>query len=166
VDFDGQHPNEKVINFYRLHPIILRKKLIFLMLAILIGATPFAFIPWEPWTWISAASGLVIGVIVFMYGYLGWYFSYLILTDKRIVQIKQKGFFDRQLIELGLDKIQNVTLSIKGIQQNIFHFGTIVIRTFSGNLVINNIYKPQKVHEQITRQIDKHKNNDVTAEGE
>jgi len=74
-----------------------------------------------------------------------------IVSDLRFIQIKQKGFFNRSVIDLGLDKIQNINYSIDGVQQTVLKFGTIVVQTFVGDLVLSNIGHPQEIHEQLLK---------------
>jgi hypothetical protein len=72
-----------------------------------------------------------------------------IVTDQRIRQITQKGFFGKDVIELRLSKIQNISYNIPGFSGELFGFGTIVIQTFVGDLVINKVEHPDKIYNQL-----------------
>ena len=89
-------------------------------------------------------TGLVLGSLYLFYEWIGWYYSIFILTDQRFLQITQKGFFNKSVVDLGLSKIQNVNYQIAGLQQTMLAFGTIVIQTFMGDLVLDNIIIPKK----------------------
>ena len=94
-------------------------------------------------------AGLALGLILFSYHFMMWYFTVYIVTDQRIRQITQKGFFGKDVVELRLSKIQNISYNIPGFTGEIFKFGTIVIQTFVGDLVIRNVEHPDKVYNQL-----------------
>lgn len=99
---------------------------------------------------VKFALGLpVVAFLVGLYRWIGWYYSVYIVTDERIVEIKQKGLFDRQVSEFGLDKVQNVNYHISGLQGAMFQFGDIIAQTYVGDLVMTHIHKPVHIHEQI-----------------
>lgn len=147
--FEGQHEDEVVQFTFRRHIVVLRHSLIYFMLAILAGTIPMNFWYESNWVFVLPFVGLLIGGIIFWYNWIGWYYSIFIVTDSRFIQIKQKGFFNRSVIDLGLDKIQNINFSIDGLQQTLLKFGTIVIQTFVGDLVLSNVGHPQEIHSRL-----------------
>ncbi len=151
MDFEGQHPDEIVLHFYRSHPVVMRKELVASLVVLTVGLLPFAVVPWQPWTWYVIGIGVLISIIIFMHGYIGWYFTYVMVTNIRIMQVKQGGLFNRELMGIDLEKIQSINYEVKGIEQTVLKFGTIVIQTIAGDLFIRNIHYPQRVHEQMNR---------------
>lgn len=83
-----------------------------------------------------------------------WRYTYYIVTDQRIRQVTQKGFFGTDVIELRLSKIQNISYNIPGFFGEVFHFGTIVIQTFVGDLVINNVDHPEDTYNKLQDVVD------------
>lgn len=53
----------------------------------------------------------------------------LILTTEKIAQINYATIIDRKVIQLSIDRLQDVTVSQVGIFPRIFRYGTIVIDT-------------------------------------
>lgn len=152
--FPGQQPGEEVQLVFRQHPLVMRKPLIIGLLVILAGVLPLDFI-YTGWLYgilIKVAIGLAVLVLLIYwpYHFLGWYYSVYIVTDRRLIEIKQKGLFDRKVREWQLDLIQNLNYHINGFQAVIFHYGTITADTYSGNLEMRTIYKPVEVHAQLT----------------
>ena len=84
-----------------------------------------------------------------MYGYMLWYFSIYIVTDQRIRQISQKGFFKKTVVDLGLDKIQSISYGVPGIIAGIFGYGTILIQTGVGDLVISQVARPSRIYDKL-----------------
>ena len=87
--------------------------------------------------------------MLFFYHFLMWFYTYYIVTDQRIRQITQHGFFGKDVIELKLSKIQNISYSVPGFSGEMFKFGTIVIQTFVGDLVIKNVEHPDKIYNKL-----------------
>lgn len=93
--------------------------------------------------------GFALGLILFFFHYIMWYFTIYVVTNQRIRQITQKGFFGKDVVELRLSKIQNISYNIPGFSGEIFGYGTIVIQTFVGDLVIRNVEHPEKTYNKL-----------------
>jgi len=72
----------------------------------------------------------------------GWHFSVFIVTDQRLIQITQKGLFHRSVVDMGLSQIQMVNYEVSGLQETLLGFGTIMMQTFVGDLVIRDVHHP------------------------
>ncbi len=68
-----------------------------------------------------------------------WYYSIMLATDKRLVIVDQKGMFDRQVSQVELDKINDISYRKRGLVQTIFNIGTLYIQ-ISGSLERTEIY--------------------------
>lgn len=69
---------------------------------------------------------------VILFAFVVWIDYYLdvwIVTSHRIIDIEQFGLFNRQVSEIPLERIQDITIDIKGIIETLLHFGTIRIQT-------------------------------------
>jgi len=94
-------------------------------------------------------GGLAFGLILFAYYFVMWYFTVYIVTSERIRQITQKGLFGKDVVELRLAKIQNISYNIPGLTGEIFKFGTIVVQTFVGDLVIHKVEHPSEIYNKL-----------------
>jgi hypothetical protein len=153
--FPGQHDDEEILLVFRQHPLVMRKELIYGLLAILIIVLPFdfAFTFAHP-ALVSIAGKIAILVpsivfIVWFYAWIGWYYSVYIVTGQRIIEIRQHGLFNRRVSEWRLEMVQNVNYHVKGFQAVLFGFGDITAQTFSGDLVMKTIHKPTQIHDQL-----------------
>ncbi len=149
LDFDGQRDGEALLFVFRRHMIAMRKGYYLLL-------GPFAISSIPPLIWqtnlelfLLPIGGLVLGMILFSYHYLMWYFTVYIVTDQRIRQITQRGFFGKDVVELRLSKIQNISYNVPGFSGEMFGFGTIVIQTFVGDLVIHNVAHPDQTYNKL-----------------
>ncbi|HUC90324.1 MAG TPA: PH domain-containing protein [Patescibacteria group bacterium] len=147
--FEDQFDDEEVLFVFRKHPIVMRRGLIFAMLAILLGTVPSLFKPEYSVYFIGLLCGLAVGAILFLPAWIAWWFSVFIVTNQRLIQITQKGLFHRSVIDMGLSQIQMVNYQVSGLQQTMLGFGTIMMQTFVGDLVIHEIHHPAAIQKKL-----------------
>lgn len=71
-------------------------------------------------------------IFVWLFGFLTWidyYFDVWVITSERIVNIEQKGLFVRQISELGLTRVQDVTATVEGVIPTVLNFGDVYVQT-------------------------------------
>ncbi|MGH7196158.1 MAG: PH domain-containing protein [Candidatus Saccharimonadales bacterium] len=154
--FEGQHQDEEVIFTFRRHPIAMRKGFYALLIPFLVASLPVLIWP-DNLAYLGLAfGGLAVGIILFFYHWMGWYFSIFIVTDQRLRQITQKGFFNRSVIDLGISKIQNISYNVPGFSAAMLGYGTIVVQTYVGDLYLDRIHKPGKIYNDLTDTIRQH----------
>jgi uncharacterized membrane protein YdbT with pleckstrin-like domain len=61
--------------------------------------------------------------------WLDYYLDAWIVTNERIINIEQRGFFNREISELKLTKIQDVTSEIIGVIPTLLDYGNIYVQT-------------------------------------
>jgi hypothetical protein len=155
--FPDQFDDEEVLFVFRKHPIVMRKGLIFGSVAMLLGPLYTLLLtfmhpdtpPSVPFYFASLAVSFVVSAIIFMPWWISWHFSVFIVTDQRIIQITQKGLFHRSVVDMGLKQIQMVNYEIAGLEQTLLGFGTIMMQTFVGDLVIHEIHHPAKIQKKL-----------------
>src|SRR5262249_38714526 len=98
---------------------------------------------------IGMGIALVAACLVMLPSWIGWYFSVFIVTDQRLIQITQKGLFNRSVIDMRLNQIQMVNYQIAGLQETVLGFGTIMMQTYVGDLVIHEIHHPAKIQKKL-----------------
>ena len=147
--FNGQRQGENVLFIFRRHIIAMRKGFYLLLIPLVITSIPPLIWQSNLELFLLPIGGLIIGVLLFLYHYILWYFTMYIVTNQRIRQITQRSFFAKDVVELRLSKVQNISYKIPGFSGEIFHFGTIVIQTIVGDLVINNVEHPDKIYNKL-----------------
>ncbi len=148
-DFADQFDDEEVLFVFRKHPIVMRKGLIIGLLCVLAGSLIVFKKPTYGAFLMGVAGGAVIGALIMMPSWITWYFSVFIVTDKRLIQVTQKGFFHKSVIDMGLNQIQMVNYQVAGMQETMLGFGTIMMQTFVGDLVIHEISHPAKIQKKL-----------------
>lgn len=165
-DFEGQHEGEEVIFTFRRHPIAMRKGFYFLFIPFLIACIPVLIWPENINNLFVAFGGLGLGMLFFLYHWMGWYFSIFIVTNQRLRQVTQKGFFNRSVIDLGISKIQNISYNVPGLSAAMFGFGTMVVQTYVGDLYLDKLHHPSKIYNALAEVIQKYASNDVKTDDE
>lgn len=149
--FEDQFDDEEVLFVFRKHPVVMRKGLIFAMLAILIGTLPSLIKPELSYFFGGLALGFLLSILIFMPYWISWYYSVYIVTDQRLIQISRKGFFNKTVVDMSLDQIQSMNYQIKGLQETLLKFGTIVVQTYMGDLVIHDVHHPEHVQKTLAQ---------------
>jgi uncharacterized membrane protein YdbT with pleckstrin-like domain len=149
LDFDGQRDGEELLFVFRRHPIAMRKGFWLLLIPFTISALPVFIWPTVVTIYWSPVIGLGIGLVLFFYHFLMWYYTVYIVTNQRLRQVTQKGFFGKDVIELGLSKIQSISYNVPGFSGELLGFGTIVIQTFVGDLIINKVEHPEQIYNKL-----------------
>ena len=155
--FEDQFDDEEVLYVFRKHPIVMRKGLIVSSFAILVGPLYTLVMtylkPDNPPTisffFLSFIGSLVLSAIVFMPSWISWHFSVYIVTDQRLIQITQKGLFNRTVVDMGLRQIQMVNYQVAGLQETLLGFGTIMMQTLVGDLIIHDVHHPAKTQKKL-----------------
>ena len=147
--FEGQRKDEEVKVVFRRHPVALRKGFYMLLVPYALGSIPALI--WQDQLWLFGLSFgcLAFGLLLFFYHWVGWYYTYFIITNQRLRQVSQQGLFGRSVVDLGLSKIQNISYNVPGFTGEALGFGTIVLQTYVGDLVLDKIHHPDKIYNQI-----------------
>lgn len=139
---------------FRRHFLTAKSGLIFLILMILIGVGLTLLWPNNMMIFETFLALILVGILGFLYSYMLWYFSIYIVTNQRIRQISQRGLFKKSVVDLGLDKIQSISYGVSGIRAGLMGYGTIVIQTAVGDLVISMVKNSEKIYNDLQNLIN------------
>lgn len=159
--FDGQKPNERILLVLHRHwfDILSQFFMIILMLFVFLGT--FAYLPLvfpglrysdtqNFFLFLENLFFMFLWVISFLI-WIDYYFDVWIVTDRRIVNIEQKGLFSRVVSELELDKIQDITSDVKGVIPTFLNYGDLYVQTAAEmeRFVFHNIPNPYAVKDMV-----------------
>lgn len=100
----------------------------------------FPLLAWGRWGMAFFAYALAVGMLVILKIYIVWNFNTLVITSKRVIKTKQKGFFDRRVSEMLISRINDVSHHIKGVWGTTFRYGTLHIVAGNGDTVLDFKY--------------------------
>lgn len=158
--FEGEEDGEKVVLLIRRHPFFILLRLFFFFILVLIPIAIistfssfiyshhifnfflFASSVWYLFIW----SGIFYALT--MYTLDVW-----IVTNHRIIDSTQHGFFDRRVSELHLTRIQDISVQTQGVIQTVLHFGDLQVQTAGAEekFKFSQIPNPVKVKDEIMR---------------
>ncbi len=156
-------PNESVILEVRKHWYVLASRVFVMFLLVIAPPIFFAFFE----SLIPASVPLPVGysaagffyslwlLVIWISFFINWTNYYLdvwYVTEKRIVSVDQVSIFHRKISNLRFDKIQDVSIEIKGAIQTMLKFGDIEIKTAAegdSNFLMENAANPDEVRRII-----------------
>ncbi len=163
----NQRPDEKVVLFLR--------RQWFAVLGIVVAALLLLGVP-AGFAWFFSdrllallthqTLGPVVAVVVCMYVSAVWLFSFLeftdyyldtwVITNERVINIEQKGLFNRVASELHLAAVQDVTSEVRGMIATFFDFGDVFVQTAAEKerFEFKNIDHPEQVKELILKLVE------------
>jgi len=153
--FRGQRPDESVLNIIRRHPIVFFWPLFQSVLVLAVTIIVLIFFGFSDVFYII---GIVAALLIFALVFKVWFIysnSFCLITSQRVINVDQRGFFDRRITETEYSKIQDVTNTTSGMLGTSLNFGEIAIQTAGteSKLVIKNIPDPYEVQQKITKNI-------------
>jgi hypothetical protein len=85
-----------------------------------------------------------------------YYLDKWVITNKRIVTINQVDFFNRDVSNFRIDKIQDIETKVVGLLETFIDYGDITIQTAGelGDFTMVDVPSPAKLKELITHQQD------------
>lgn len=148
--FKEQFDDEEVLLVFRKHPVVMRRGLIYAMLGLMVGVLPALFVPTFAWFFGGLAAGFVLAILLMLPSWISWYFSVYIMTNQRFIQ-QSRSLFQVSMVDISLEQIQMINYQVSGVQETLLGFGTIVVQTYVGELLIHNVHHPAKLQKEMTQ---------------
>ena len=70
------------------------------------------------------------------------------MTDRRFIQ-QTRSLLQINVVDISLEQIQMINYQIVGLEQTLLHYGTIIVQTYVGDLVIHEVHHPEKVQKEM-----------------
>lgn len=134
--FDGQETGEKVFLLVRRHPFYILMKFLFSFIAIVIPLyIASLYAPYLITRNLASLTLFVLSIwimliwLLFFYHFTMYTLDVWIITDRRIIDSTQHGFFNRTTSELHINRVQDISVNINGVLQTALHFGDVQVQT-------------------------------------
>lgn len=95
---------------------------------------------------------LLVLWISFFSEWTNYYLDVWYVTEKRIIIVDQKRFFDRQISNIRFDRIQDVSINVDGILSTFLGFGNVKVQTASEDnteFFLNTVRRPEEVRKVV-----------------
>lgn len=148
-DFTGQADDEVVKMVLHRHWSVLLRPL-FLSLVIIIGViTLLCLWPKYQWLWYVAVIAVILAIWNVFHAWIRWYYSVYVVTNRRIKQQIQRSLFRKTSIDVYLDKVQTISYNISGLRGSLSGYGTLVLHTMAGDMVMTKIANCEEVYSRL-----------------
>jgi hypothetical protein len=178
IRFPGQHDDEQVILFLRRHWFIFLMRLLLIIFSIIglvllyvffnLLSSDFSQSDYYNLLLFAESLGTLFIWNLFFILWIDFYLDAWIVTNERIINIDQKGFFNRDISELRLTKIQDVTSEIVGFIPTILGYGNIYVQTAAEKerFTFYQIPNPNEVKNMIVQLQEKERKSEEVEIGQ
>lgn len=111
------------------------------------------------WKTFGYSIWLLILWTIFFVEWTDYYLDIWILTNRRIIDVEQKGFFHREITSFRYEQIQDITVETKGLVETFFKFGALQIQTagHGRDIIIRDAHYPEDARSLILQLQEKSK---------
>jgi len=153
--FDGEEKDEVVRIVLRRHPFVILIKFVYFAILLVIPFiikktfSQFSLLN-ESFIFLSAIWYVIVWSHIF-YSLTMYTLDVWILTNKRVIDSTQHGFFRRTISELHINRIQDISVKTEGVIQTLLRFGDLHIQTAGTEerFKFLQIPNPTKVKDEI-----------------
>jgi len=102
--------------------------------------------------------GILTGLFILVRTLFIWQKNVLLITTHRVIDIDQRGFFDKTVSEIPYDQIEDVSGRIKGFFGTILRYGDLTIQTGIGKvqIIAHYIKRPVQVQQDINERRERY----------
>lgn len=162
-EFPGQKKKEKLVKTLRKNPAVLWKKSLKFTILFILSIFVMTYLSrlevLKPISNYINIAGLIILLASLTYGFYIWalwYYDVYVVTSERIVEVRQKGLFHREVKEVDLSKIQDITYSVSGFLSTVMEIGNVNVSAATGTKIeMADVSKPSVVREVILKLAEK-----------
>ncbi len=120
-----------LMDIFFLIPLALAPFILFALTAFVGDVFPIAFDAQYVYSYelfFSAMWFLVVWILFFIM-LTDYYLDVLRITNKRVIDVDQRGFFNRNIATMPISNIQDITIDSVGFFATILHYGTVKIQS-------------------------------------
>lgn len=154
-------PGERCLYVWTRHWIILVRRAgwLLVLLGLILGGG---------WLWIHGMEpgersvpellvlllGLIVGIYI-LYAYVDWRNDALVMTDRRLLHLERVILLFQSQQETGLDRVQNVRVTVPGLLGTLLEYGEVRIETAArgSDIVFGPVPRPRQVQDAILARV-------------
>jgi hypothetical protein len=160
----GMMPDEQIVKVLRKHFFLLFKKVIFFLVLIILPYFLYRILLLQypgllsgqvsyPVILIAGSTFYLFVWLFFFFTFIDYYLDVWIVTTRRIIDVRQNGFFSRTISELEIEKVQDTTSEIKGFFPTILKYGNLYVQSAGEveRFVFQQVPDPDNVRDVIIK---------------
>jgi len=156
--FEKQLPGETTILLARKHWISFYFPIAVIVILVLLPFIIYVLIgslSWygaiSPFYWFLAITYFLVLWNLIFYNIMIFVLNTIVVTDRRIVENRQLGFFRHAVSEMALNRIQDITINVFGVVAEFLKFGDIEIQRAGEdkNFIFRQLPNPRAIKDAI-----------------
>ena len=133
VTFENRDKEEKVVLLLRRHQITNLSWMIvgaiMLLAPLVLSVFPIlAFLP-ARFQFVAVLGWYMVSFAFILEKFVVWFYDIFLITTERVVDIDFSNLIYKEVTDASLDKIQDVTYTVGGVQRAVFNYGDVLIQT-------------------------------------
>ena len=159
--------NEKILFIIRKHWFVLVEHVVLVVFFFILAGGSLVVLPQFFLVKDTAEAAreffafVFLGIMLFLWTslfitWMNYYLDVWVLTEGRVFDIEQHGLFSRDVSEIRLDRIQDITAEVHGVIPTMLNFGHVRVQTAGsdGEFIIRNVPNPYAVRDKISEAVD------------
>jgi uncharacterized membrane protein YdbT with pleckstrin-like domain len=157
-------PGEEIVQVVRRDIFIIFKKVLLVLLMAILPlifyalAGDFIFSDEPAYALVVlGSSAYYLFVLMFaLFCFIDYYLDVWIITNERILDIEQRGYFSRIIAEHKIYRIQDVTSETHGVVSTLLKFGDVHIQTAGAKqrFMFHQVPDPDKIRQTIVKLVE------------
>lgn len=152
------NPEEKIIIVIRKHWFVMARTAVIFVILLLIPSvvltllsvvSPPNVVPLESLINFGLSLYFLVLLVFLFMLWMDYYLDIWIITNERIIDVNQKGLFNRTISEIPVKNVQDVIIEVHGVLETLLKFGTLKIQTAGPTeFIINyapNLYEAKNI---------------------
>lgn len=162
-------PGEKVLQVIHRDAFVALKRIFLFVLLIalplgllfmldqLFPSLRYGILAW-PIIILSASAYLFFIWLLFFFSIIDYLLDVWVITNERIIDIEQNGFFSRSIAEQHLSKIQDVSSDVHGFWPTVWKYGNVTVQTAGefGKFHLKEVPNPDHIRDMLVRMSSQH----------
>jgi uncharacterized membrane protein YdbT with pleckstrin-like domain len=169
-------PGEKVTTIVHRDFFVAIRRIIFFILLLAIPIVLIIMVNFlfpvlleRVWLWpvllLSSSAYLLFIWLLFFFSLLDYALDIWIITNIRVIDVHQDGFFSRSTAEIRLEWIQDISSDSNGFFATIFRYGNLNVQTASehNSLIFEQIPNPEHIRDLLMESVNKEESKKKTS---
>lgn len=105
----------------------------------------------EPLLTLLVSAYYLMVWLFFFATYVDYYLDAWIVTSDRVINVEQRGLFNRTISELDLANVQDVTSEVKGVIAFFFRYGNVYVQTAAEKeyFIFEQVPRPDEIRKRL-----------------
>jgi hypothetical protein len=176
--FPNKKPHEEILFFLRRHWLMAAKIIFTAVVLFAISLFFYLFLrtnttilenPAYAAIYLLLNSAYLLFVLLLTFSsFIDYYLDVWIVTNMRVIGIKQTGLFSREVSEKDLGRMQEITSEVKGVFATFFRYGDIHIQTAAEDehFLFEQVPHAEDVTRKISNLVDEYRRHNPEIVGD